>query len=310
MSDGPLFGVAGNPPNFWNSKYGDERANAPAWLASIGLDALEIQCTRGVRMPSERAAAFRANAEHYDIALSIHGPYYISIGTGDEQKVQNSINELKKCVVLAKQIGSRRIIFHPGAIDSDRVAARQNAISVLKRFEDEIELGDVRVYPEVVGKIKQLGSFEDVLEICKAVDCAEPCIDFGHLHARTLGALDSKDAFARVLDEMERVLGIGSLELLHVHLYPIEWGKGGEIRHRAFGEKVAAPDQLVIPGTVENAVGQYYLPRYEEFLELVVERRFSPTIICEAKDSQDVGATLMKQYCQKLAVGGAQVAGA
>ena len=57
------FGVAGNPPHFWESKYSKERANSPEWLDSIGLDALEIQCTYGIRMPDERARMFLENSK-------------------------------------------------------------------------------------------------------------------------------------------------------------------------------------------------------------------------------------------------------
>ena len=62
MTRKALFGVAGNPPSFFESPFGKERANGPAWLAGLGLDALEVQCTFGVRMPPERAQACRTGA--------------------------------------------------------------------------------------------------------------------------------------------------------------------------------------------------------------------------------------------------------
>jgi deoxyribonuclease-4 len=86
MSLRPLFGVAGNPPNYWHSKFSNERARAPEWLSSIGLDTLEIQCTYGVRMPEERARAFHQISLQYGITLSIHGPYYINLGSSEEKK--------------------------------------------------------------------------------------------------------------------------------------------------------------------------------------------------------------------------------
>lgn len=71
-------------------------------------------------MSAERACMFKANAAAFGITLSIHGPYYISLGTSDPQKNQTSLAELTKCVSLAKQLGSTRVVFHPGAVPQDR----------------------------------------------------------------------------------------------------------------------------------------------------------------------------------------------
>ena len=203
MTPRPLFGVAGNPPNFWASKFRKERANAPEWLKTNKLDALEIQCTHGVRMPDSRALAFRENSRRFGIFLSIHGPYYISLGSSDSKKIENSLNELRKCVELAKKIGSSRVIFHLGAIEHSREESRANAILALRRFEESCDLGGVQLFPEVSGKIKQLGSFEDLLEISHAVACTWPCLDLAHLHACTHGSLNKPADFERLFDEVE-----------------------------------------------------------------------------------------------------------
>jgi len=277
----PLFGVSGNPPNFWASPFRRERANAPEWVRQIGLQALEIQCTRGVRMPLDRAQAFRENAALHGITLSIHGPYYISLGSTDPAKVANSLNELRKCVDLAKAIGSQRVVFHAGGIGGDRERALATAISALREFERTNDLGSVRLYPEIAGKVNALGSLDDILTICANVQSASPCIDFAHLHARTQGSLRTRADFDDVLRIIESQLGHETLERLHVHFYPIEWGPGGEVRHRAFDELNA---------------GEPFLPRYEPFLDALLDRRLAPLIISEAKDSQDTSALEMLGY--------------
>ncbi|MCH8823495.1 MAG: TIM barrel protein [Planctomycetes bacterium] len=296
MTASPLFGVAGNPPNFWASDYSSDRVHAPEWLGSIGLDALELQCTRGVRMSDERAAEFRRNAERYNVELSIHGPYYISIGTPDPKKIDNSLNELHKCVRLAKKLGARRIVFHPGTFVGTRESGVRSAIDALKRFEQECDLDDVRLFPEVAGKIRQLGSLDDILAICAEVDCAWPCIDFAHLHARTHGSLRSRDDFAVVFDKLQKVLGQEAFiaRHLHFHMCPIEWGKQGEIRHRAFAD-LQTDEQLGLFGARSTAT-RHFLPRFEPLIEEIVARELAPLIVCEAKDSQDVAARLMKEY--------------
>jgi deoxyribonuclease-4 len=281
MNREAIFGVSGNPPNFWVSPFRRERANAPEWVRGIGLDALEIQCTHGVRMPDDRAGAFRLNSGVHRITLSIHGPYYISLGSRDSNKVDNSLNELRKCVDLAKKIGSTRVIFHAGGIDGNAERALATAVKALQRFEDSTDLGDVRIYPEIAGKVNSIGSLEDVIAICREVKCASPCIDFAHLHARTQGSLRSKTDFVAVFDRLRQQLGQAALELMHVHFYPIEWSRGGEVRHRAFDE---------LNGE------EPYFPRYEPFLDALLEQPLAPIIISEAKNSQDTSALEMQCY--------------
>jgi deoxyribonuclease-4 len=289
MKGHALFGVAGNPPNFWQSDFRNERANSPQWLKTIGLDALEIQCTYGVRMPEERSRAFRENAKLYGIRLSIHAPYYITLGSSNPKKAENSINELRKATELANRIGSDRIIFHPGSIENDRKTALARAIRTLRRFEQETDLNGVHVFPEIAGKIGQLGSLEEILAMCEAVECAWPCLDLAHLHARNHGSLRTEDDFARVIDAVETRLGEEALKHLHVHLYPVEWGPRGEVAHK----------ETSLFETVGDQHG-FYHPRYEPFLEVIVKRRLSPRIICEAKDSQDIGALAMKNFYTSL----------
>lgn len=285
-----LFGVAGNPPNFWQSQFKKERANSPEWLHSIGLNSLEIQCTYGVRMPEIRRELFKINAIKYNIELSIHAPYYINIGSSNHNKIENTKRELSKCLVLAKHIKSRKIIFHPGGIEKDRNVSINNAITLLKEFEDENDMNDVFLYPEVEGKINKLGSLEDILLICKQVKFAKPCIDFAHLHAITNGSLKTEKNYEDIFYKIEKSIGEEYFQSFHAHLYPVDWKEGvGEQRHRAF-------DDIDYSNTDIGSSTRYFLPRYEAFLNIAQKRKYMGTIICEAKDSQDVGALMMKNY--------------
>jgi deoxyribonuclease-4 len=120
-------------------------------------------------------------------------------------------------------------------------------------------------------------------------------LDFAHLHAFNHGQLKDKQSFNVVLNIVRDKLGDDVLKYLHIHLYPVEWGARGEIRHHAFQDRVSGGEQLpFLP--LGRHVEDVYFPRYEPFLELVVEKGICPTIICEAKDSQDIGALAMKSY--------------
>lgn len=286
----PKFGVAGNPPNFFLSTLGKDRLNAPEWLASISLDALEIQCTRGVRMSAERAMVLRMNAESWGITLSIHGPYYITLGT--PAQIEQSLQELRKCLDLARLIGSTRIVFHPGKVWESRKESVKTAVSALRRFESEHDLQGIHLLPEVVGCISQLGSLDDVLSICEEVNSAWPCLDMAHHHARSNGCLRATEDFENMLTLVEGRLGQEGLKNSHFHMYPIEWGPKGEIRHRAFEDRI----EVGLGGLFTENPAESYLPRYEPFLTALHARDLAPIIICEAKESQDIGAKAMKAF--------------
>ena len=64
----------------------------PKFLAEMGLDAYEYQCSRGVRISDEKAAKLKEAAEKYNISLSVHSPYYIPLSTQEEAK--NNISNI------------------------------------------------------------------------------------------------------------------------------------------------------------------------------------------------------------------------
>ena len=78
---------------------------------------------------------------------------------------------------------------------------------------DEAGYGHIALCPETMGKINQLGDLDEVLELCTLDERLLPCIDFGHLYARSLGADDGPEVFERMLDRVEEVLKAQGEEL-------------------------------------------------------------------------------------------------
>lgn len=94
-----------------------------------------------------------------------------------------------------------------------------------------------------MGKINQLGNLEEVLELCTVDERLLPCVDFGHLYARSLGELEGRAACAQMLDRMEAVLGEERASGFHSHFSKIEFTlKGGEKRHLCFSDPGYGPD--------------------------------------------------------------------
>jgi len=298
MNDEIKFGVAGFPLNFFNSKYGKKRENIFTWLKEIGLDCLEIQCTYGIRMQEQQAKLYKQLALENNLILTMHAPYYISLASLKEDVVERSKLEIKKAFELANTLGVSRIIFHPGAgygkTKEDRENGLKRLIEALNSIKNEIDTKNIKIYPEIGGKINQLGSLDEIIKICKEVDYARPCIDLAHLHARELGSMTSKEKIINVLKKIEKELGRDILNQTHFHVYPVDYTDKGEKIHKAFGEKKDACQLSLFEFDNE------YMPKAKDYIDAIKEMNLKPITICEAHNTQDIGAILMKDlYFEK-----------
>ncbi len=280
MKEETRFGVAGCPPNFWESPFKEDSANNPLWLASIGLDAYEVQFTHGIRMDKEKATRVSESASKGDIALSIHAPYYVVLTSLYEEVVKNSIQFMERCIEFAQYLGTSKIVFHPGPHQGNPKAALGRCLKNLELIGRNIPKG-VYIYPETVGRKDYLGSLEDVIQMCKKLDFLRPCIDFAHVYARNGGNLATQEDYRKIFDYVTGELGAKELAHLHCHFYPVEFDNKGEKCHRSFKEGV-------------------YGPRFEPFLQTIIEYNLNPTIICESKKAQDEDALTMKKYYELL----------
>jgi len=292
----PRFGVAGFPPNFFESELRKKRENIFSWLETLGLDWIELQCTRGVKMKAEQAHLYRELAEQHGIGISIHGPYFISLASGDPDVVRRSRERILQCFALASELQSERIIFHPGYFpgntEDDRHAAVDQIINELNALKNDIPKG-IYILPETAGKISQIGSLDEVLEICQRVEFAKPCIDLAHYHAFERGKLWTTQSVTDVFCKIKNRLGPEYLNHLHVHMYPVDFGPHGEKKHKAFDDYVEFSEQLSFFQAPHQ--GNRFFPRAENFIASIKELDIYPVTVCEAYNTQDVGAALMKK---------------
>ena len=205
------FGPSGNSLSFYQQGH-KSSVEAPKWLADMGLSAYEYSCTKGVKIKKDTAARIGDEANKYDIALSIHAPYYINLASPDSKKRDNSVNYIIQSLEAARWIVAKRVVFHPGACSNmDRGSALELALDTLKRVineADDMGLGDIVLCPETLGKLNQLGSLEEVLRMCRVDERLLPTIDFGHIHAYTGGGLKTYEDYKAALDTIEEALGM------------------------------------------------------------------------------------------------------
>ena len=279
MSDWKIrFGTAGTSDSFAAKGY-KSSLDIPAYTAEMGLDAFEYQCGHGVRLGLEKAARMAADAAERGILFSVHAPYYISMSSLEEDKRLNSVNYLLQSAAVCKALGGRRVIFHPGSCGrQNREAALEKALDTMRRAQaalDEAGYAEMTLCPETMGKIGQLGTLEEVLALCSVDKRVTPCIDFGHLNARTLGGIQSKADYAAILDRLETALGDERARRFHVPFSRIEFSKGGEKRHWAFAETQFGPEP-------------------QPLMELLAERGLAPVLICESAGTQAEDARAMQ----------------
>lgn len=272
------FGPAGNSESFPYKSSLD----APAWLAELGLDLYEYQCGKGVNIGEETARKLGEKARQAGITLSLHAPYFINLANPDPESLKKTTGYILAACRAADWIGAVRVTVHPGALmkrtrrEAQEIALK-SMVEVLKAVDGE-GYGHISLCPETMGKINQLGDLDEVLELCTLDERLVPCIDFGHLYARSLGADEGTEAYIRILDRMKEVLGEERASRFHSHFSQIEFTpKGGEKCHRTFADNGG------------------FGPDPEPLMAEIAKRGWSPTIICESAGTQAEDALEMKR---------------
>lgn len=279
MPNKALFGPAGNCEAFAAAGYKHTVQIFP-WLQQQGLTAYEYQCGRGVRLSESTAASMRSEAEKCGISVSVHAPYFISLASAEEEKRDNSLKYILDSARAVTWLGGDRIVVHPGGLGGrSREEATALATETLLRAQmvlDAEGLSHVHICPEVMGKVNQLGTLEEVLAFCKAEERFLPCVDFGHLNSRTFGATNSYEAFKTVTDAIGRELGEERRRNFHIHFSKIEYTGGGEKKHLTFEDTLFGPDPAPL-------------------MELLAAEGLTPTVICESAGTQTVDALEMSR---------------
>ena len=272
------FGPAGNSESFAAMKY-KGTLQIPEYIEKMGLDAYEYQCGRGVNIGLDKAAEFGRLAKEKGIALSLHAPYYISMSSVEEEKRLNSVNYILASARAVNAMGGERIVVHTGSCGKiTREHALELAVETMKKAIEALDsegLSNIRICPETMGKINQLGTLDEVLTLCEIDERLLPCIDFGHLNARTMGGMQTKEDFHNVLNSIENRLGSSRLREFHSHFSKIEYTTGGEKKHLTFEDTVFGPEP-------------------DFLLELIAQKNCAPTVICESAGTQAEDAKTMK----------------
>lgn len=280
-----LFGPSGNSDIFYEQGF-KSSLEAPEWLRKMGLDAYEYSCARGVRMGDDMAEQLGRNAKEQGITLSVHAPYYINLASEDPQGLEKSFVYIFDTVRAAELMGAKRVVLHAGSVGKlQRKQAfdniRSNFIKVMEQLK---EMGtNVSLCPETLGKKNQMGTLDEILELCLLDESIIPTLDFGHLHALDGGALKKKSDYERVFDRLFAVLGDKRARNIHIHYSRVEFTlKGGEKKHWSYTDT-------------------QYGPEFEPLAECLIEYGVNATVISESRGTMAEDALAVKKIYGRIA---------
>ena len=273
----PYFGPGGNSESFYAAGNKSTK-QAPAWLVAFGLDAYEYEAGNGLTAGEKSLREVGEAAKEHGISMSFHTPYFISLSGVDPEKRLKSIDYIEKSLWAASLLGADEIVIHCGSAGkiSREEAMRLSADTLYKTLE-KVGEPHIALGIETMGKQNQLGTLDEVLELCKMDARLSPVVDFGHLNARDCGGVfPNADAYRALFDKVANALGDDKARYMHCHFSKIEWTAAGEKRHLTFADGEYGPD-------------------FEPLREAIAKERLCPRIICESAGTMAEDALAMKQ---------------
>jgi deoxyribonuclease IV len=215
-------------------------------LLERGYSACEIDFESGFWMDYRWAERFGELAHDAKIVLSVHAPLAGFLGHLErDKKHRMAIGMLDHSAGVAVAAGAKLVVLHPGfLLGRTREDALAAVIEQLGELRERLE-GKARAVPfgvEVMGRVRELGTAEDVFAIAAQLPWVRPVIDFAHLHAVSDGAFTNVDAFHGVLSIADSILERGAP--FHVHFSDIQFANRNETKHLPYGEGTLRAEPL------------------------------------------------------------------
>ena len=279
-----LFGPSGCGNEFYEQGH-KSILEVPEWVKNYGLDAYEYSFGHGYNMSSELANKAGQLFKDHDIKLSLHAPFYINFANPDEVMYQKTQGYIYTGIKFLRAFGADRLIFHPASCGKLK---REEALELTyKRFDETFNkmdeegiLDGLLLCPETMGKTMQIGTYSEVVDLCKVNEHLVPTFDFGHINSLEQGSLKTKDDYKRILDYCIEKLGFDRTNNCHIHFSKIQYGAKGEIKHLNYDDSI-------------------YGPEFDPLAEVLVEYNLSPRVICESMDKMPNDALIMKKIYLK-----------
>lgn len=244
-------------------------------VSEMGLNAMEIEFVRGVKMQQKMAEEVGQLAKEFKINLTVHAPYYINLCSKTKSIVEASKRMIFDSADRAERMGAEAIAIHSAYYSG--LNPKQAFEKVKEGFEEVHDkmktagIKNVKMGCETMGRWSQFGSLEECVKLAKELKFVIPFIDWSHLFVRGKGTIDYEDVFAK----------LKSLNMEHIysHFQNVEKNKKGE--------------------WVDVHANLDHSPSFEEFAKVVLKKKTDITIICESPITAE-DSLKMKRILEKL----------
>jgi deoxyribonuclease-4 len=209
--------------------------------------ACEIDFESGFWMDYPFAERLGELAREHDVALSVHAPLFGFMGhlEAGGRKFTSAVGALDRSAGIVAASGAELVVFHPGfLLGRSREDAIDAVVEQLSTLRERLE-SKGRGVPfgiEVMGRVRDLGSIDDVVEIAGRLDWVRPVLDFAHMHATSDGAFVEEAPFHDALEQADAVIEPGAP--FHVHFSDIAYANRNETKHLPYGEGTLRAEPL------------------------------------------------------------------
>jgi deoxyribonuclease IV len=215
-------------------------------LQERGYSACEIDFEGRFWMDYPWAERFGELARDAGIVLSVHAPIAGFVGHAERGKKLNmAVGMLDHSAGIAVSAGAELVVFHPGfLLERTREKALEDVVEQAGELRERLEKKG-RAVPfgvEVMGRVRELGTIDDVLAIAERLPWVRPVLDFAHMHATSDGAFTSLEDFATVLGRADELLEAGAP--FHIHFSDIAYANRNETKHLPYGEGTLRAEPL------------------------------------------------------------------
>ncbi|HEV8144192.1 MAG TPA: TIM barrel protein [Methylomirabilota bacterium] len=216
-------------------------------LVERGYTACEIDFGDGFWMDWDFTRRLGEVAREGAVQLSVHAPLAAFLGHVDARgrKHQMAVGMLDHSAGIAQACGAAPVVIHPGfLLGRTRKAAIDAVVEQLSELGTRLAAKG-RLVPfgiEVMGRVQELGSLDDVLAISSRLEWVRPVPDFAHMHATSDGAFTTVERFAAALEAVDQALPPDAP--FHMHFSDVGYANRNEKAHVPYGQGTLRAEPL------------------------------------------------------------------
>ncbi|MFH1770397.1 MAG: hypothetical protein ABH828_02460, partial [archaeon] len=159
-------------------------------------------------------------ANKYNIELSLHHTA-LSNQPDETLKIFRNLSSIMDC---------RTFIINPNfySMMSHEQALKLVVYKINEIFIDQ--QADVKIGIENTGKSRELGGFEDAIDIAKRTQGTEVIVNWGNIHARGAGSLRTQEDYKRIIEKLRQEIGPRYFDSAYFIFSGVSYGPSGKIK--------------------------------------------------------------------------------